>query len=292
VVNQLVTDYLEEPELNQLQEYAIDSMEQDATMSTVLTKALAAARLTTARRNIQSKYLKDLKSCPEVNRLPDPEDPKVKTNKQAGTKPLTVLEVPLLPSEVTGQKAILDFSHYLIGKDLSSTSAKSVGVEAEQSKKRRAAEAEATVQADKSTVTDSSKKKKVSKDMEVEIDSQGDMKKKAGGAIDAIMDDPELSAMVNESPKLKKIADEVKANPMAGLKYMSDPEVAPFLKKAMDKLMPGMSDMFGGMGGGSGGKQRKGKGKKEDPMAGLDAMMNGMGGMKDLLKGMPDLPEL
>merc|ERR1711957_195451 len=151
--------------------------------------------------------------------------------------------------------------------------------------------AEASAQADKvkemeSTVTDLKKIKKGSKD------GQGDLKKQAGGAIDKIMEDPELAKMVNQSPKLKKIAEEVKANPMAGLKYMQDPEVAPFLKKAMDKLMPGMSDMFGGMGGSSGSKQRKGKGDK-DPMADLGALLGGLGGaggggLGDLLKGMGD----
>merc|ERR1712217_344252 len=106
-------------------------------------KALAASRLTTARRNIQSKYLKELRNSPEVKRLPDPEEPTIRTNRRASTEPLTVLEVPLLPSEVTGQNAILEFSHYLIGKEIVKKSSKSVGVEGDRSKKARADEAKA-----------------------------------------------------------------------------------------------------------------------------------------------------
>merc|ERR1719247_2486153 len=97
--------------------------------------------------------------------------------------------------------------------------------------------------------------------------------------IDEVMKDPELAAMVNKSPKLKAIAEEVRQNPMAGLKYMGDPEVAPFLQKAMGKLSGGMGDMLGGAGGG----KRKGKGKKgasADPMAGLGALLGGLGGGK------------
>lgn len=73
----------------------------------------------------------------------------------------------------------------------------------------------------------------------------GDLKEKADGMIDDIMQDPELAKMIEASPKLKGIAAEVKENPMAGLQYMQDPEVAPFLLKAMNKLMPGMADIMG-----------------------------------------------
>merc|ERR1711998_694289 len=89
--------------------------------------------------------------------------------------------------------------------------------------------------------------------------------------------------MIEESPKLKDVVKEVKDNPMAGLKYMSDPEVAPFIKKAMGKIMPGMEGLLGGMGGPGG--QRKGKGEKKsgEPFAGLKDLQKSLGGLQGAL---------
>jgi hypothetical protein len=278
VVNQLVTTYLEEPELASLAKLAGS---RDGDEGDILYKALAASRLTSARRNIQSKYLKELQNCPEVKRLPDPQDPK-RTNRQAGSDALTVLEVPLLPSEVTGPKAILGFSHYLIGKELESKTAKSLGVEGSRSKKARAEEAEVESTA---VGVESSKtpKKKTAK-------SDGpDLKKAADGILAEVMKDPELAKMIEESPKLKEVVKEVKDNPMAGLKYMSDPEVQPFLQKAMGKIMPGMGGMdglLGGMGGAGGNRKGKGEKKSAEPFAGLKDLQASLGGLKGALGDM------
>lgn len=68
-----------------------------------------------------------------------------------------------------------------------------------------------------------------------------DMKQQTDDAIAEILKDPELAKKIAASPKLQKIMEKVKHNPMAGLMHMSDPEVAPFLQKAMAKLMPGAS---------------------------------------------------
>jgi len=223
VVNQLVTDYLEEPELKQLEDLAERRTGEEAA---VLTKALAASRLTSARRNIQSKYLKDLKRCPEVNRAPDPEAPEARTNRRASSEPLTVLEVPLLPSEVTGPKAILGFSHYLIGQELESKTAKLLGVEGQRSKQARAAEAEAAREEESKT-----KSGKASSGEKKRKKKQPDMKAAADGMLAEVMKDPELAKMIEDSPKLKNIVKEVKENPMSGLQYMSDPEVAPFFRR-------------------------------------------------------------
>jgi len=281
VVNQLVTDYLEPSELKELEDLA--QLEWGGNEGAILEKALASSRLTSARRNIQSKYLKELKKCPEVNRLPDPEAPELRTNRRAGSDPLLVLEVPLLPSEVTGPKAILEFSHLLIGKELESKTAKAVGVEGERSKKARAAEAEsatAEAEAEKEAKAAAASDAKTGKGK-----PQPDLKEKADGILAEIMKDPELAKMIEDSPKLKKVVKEVKANPMAGLQYMSDPEVAPFLKKAMKKLMPGMEGLLDGMGGAGGGK-RKGKGGQKG-MEGLDManLMNSLGGLGGPRKG-------
>merc|ERR1712241_497918 len=74
----------------------------------------------------------------------------------------------------------------------------------------------------------------------------------AKGALDSVMADPELAKMIKDSPKLLEVLEEVKNNPMAALKYMTDPEVGPFLQKAKSKLMPAMG----------GGKQKRRKAKK------------------------------
>jgi len=267
VVNQLVTDYMEDSELAQLEDMA----NKDKGEGGILHKALAAARLTTARRNIQSKYLKDLRKAPEVQRLPDPEDSK-KTNTRASKEPLVVLEVPLLPSEVTGPKAILEFSHYLIGKELKSTTSKSVGVEGERSKKARADEHDEEAKAANAPKVQKTKKK------------GPDMKAMADGALALVMADPELAKMIEDSPKLQGIVEEIKDNPMAAMQYMGDPEVGPFVQKAMAKLM----------GGGPGGKKkRKGKGAAGggDPMAALAGLMGGMGGAGGA-GGQPDLAKM
>jgi len=243
IVNQLVTDFLEDSELDALEEF-VQSTDRNKPM---LQKALAATKLTSARRKIQSKYLRDLKSCPEVNRVPDSEEPQ-RTNRKAGSDPLGVLEVPLLPREVTGPAEILRFSHLLVGKDISDSSEKSVGIESERSKQARKAELEAAAQAE----ADSKKKKP-----EVDGQKQGADKKtrkggpdiagKAKGFIDGLMKDPELKQMIDANPKLADIVTEVKSNPMAAMKYMSDPEVSPFVEKAMKKMLGsgGFQQAFG-----------------------------------------------
>merc|ERR1712139_271918 len=66
-----------------------------------------------------------------------------------------------------------------------------------------------------------------------------DIAGKAKGMIDQLMEDPELAKMLERNPKLADIVEEVKANPMAGMKYMADPEVSPFIQKAMGKIMGG-----------------------------------------------------
>merc|ERR1712232_354902 len=142
----------------------------------------------------------------------DPEDPK-RSNKQAGNNTLMVLEVPLLPSEVTGPKAILDFSHYLIGKDLESKTAKSVGVEGDRSKKARAAEADGSAE---ESPQEPAGKKQRKKNNRSHADMP-DIKAQADGILADVMKDPELAKMIEDSPKLKEVVKEVKANPMAGL---------------------------------------------------------------------------
>mmetsp|Transcript_122974 Transcript_122974/g.244690 ORF Transcript_122974/g.244690 Transcript_122974/m.244690 type:complete len:577 (+) Transcript_122974:54-1784(+) len=243
VVNQLVTDFLEDPELTELEGYVSSRAAEHDTA--ILQKALAAARLTTARRNIQRKYLHALKDCPEVNRQPDPEDPAGRTNRRAGNRSLTVLEVPLLPSEVTGPRAILGFSHHIVGRAISEQASKFVAVEGERSRKARLAEkaqkeeevrVASKLAQGKQTPGTSSGKAAAGKTA-----GKGDLNAMAQGLIAELMKDPELMQMINENPKLVSILEEVKSNPMAALKYMADPDsnVQKFLSKAMGKITGG-----------------------------------------------------
>jgi len=258
---------LETSELAALEEYA---EKQEGESRDLLEKALAASRLTTSRRNIQSKYLKDLKQSPEVLRTTDPED-KSKTNILASKEPLVVLEVPLLPSEVTGATAILEFSHYLIGKEIKSKTSKSVGVEGERSKKARADEKDKAAADERAAFAARTVPKK-------KPSGGNEMAKMAEDAMKAVMADPELKGMIDESPKLQKIVGEVKKNPMAAMQYMNDPDpnVQVFVQKAMAKLNPPAK-----------GRKGKGAGGGADQMAAMAAMMGGMnkggaGGMQGL----------
>merc|ERR1712087_629970 len=90
------------------------------------------------------------------------------------------------------------------------------------------------------------------------------------------MADPELAQMIKESPKLTEVVEEVKDNPMSGLKYMSDPDVAPFMKKAMAKIRPGGLPGPGDSKGGKGAGRGKGAGGSPD-LGGLADMMKGFG---------------
>lgn len=251
VVNQLVTDALEEHELAELEEIA--KGKEDGREGEILSKALAAARLTSARRGIQSKYLKDLRASPEVTR--------------GG---LTVLEVPLLPTEVTGPERILNFSHYLVGEKVVEESCKAVGVEGESSKSKRAAQ-EAAEEAGAKTQKSAPTKKKPKKPMP-------DMKDMAKSVESKIMADPELAKMVNDSPKIQKVMKEVMDNPMSVMQYMSDPDLAPFVQKAMGKIM-------GGGGGGGSRKRRRRKSNKDAP-PNMEDLLGGLGDLGDLMGGL------
>eukprot|EP00928_Gymnodinium_smaydae_P090797 TRINITY_DN74526_c0_g1_i1.p1 TRINITY_DN74526_c0_g1~~TRINITY_DN74526_c0_g1_i1.p1 ORF type:complete len:603 (+),score=171.61 TRINITY_DN74526_c0_g1_i1:39-1811(+) len=265
VVNQLVTDYLEEDEMQELEDV------YSKTKAPVLEKAIAAARLTTARRNIQSKYLKDLKECPEVNRKTDP---------------LTVLEVPLLPSEVTGSKAIMSFSNLLVGKDLAGKSQASIGVESERSKKARADAKEKPKQAAKEPKGGAKKSaaEDAMKNMMKGLGGQGggldDLMKGLGGGKGGGLDDivskiktfaaeitgdPEIKALLKEKPALKSVLKKVQDNPMSAMQYMGskDKDIQKLISVVMGKAkqhpeMAALANMAGSLGNlGGSGKRRK-----------------------------------
>lgn len=97
VVNQLVNSSLESTEFADLDAILARCNPTEEEKEGILTRVRASIQLTNARRNIQQKYLRELRESPEVQ--------------AAGLK---VVEVPLLPSEVTGPPAILNFSQRLV----------------------------------------------------------------------------------------------------------------------------------------------------------------------------------
>lgn len=96
IVNQLVVDDAlsgdELEELESLAEIGSLSLKQE-----LLSKTVHACRLTTARKAIQEKYLKQLQSFPETQDILD-----------------GICQVPLLAEEVTGNDALLRFAKYMV----------------------------------------------------------------------------------------------------------------------------------------------------------------------------------
>jgi arsenite-transporting ATPase len=100
IVNQLITQTLSESELGQLRSLV--------TSSPLLAKVEGVSALTNARNSIQQKYLQQLKLSQEANGL-------------------GIIEVPLLPSEITGPPKLLEFSLHLIPPGYRSDSEKLQG---------------------------------------------------------------------------------------------------------------------------------------------------------------------
>jgi len=94
IVNQLVTQTLQTSEFAAL-DALLSRCQPSPEEERLLTRARASIQLTNARRNIQQKYIKDLADAPEA-------------------KGLKLVEVPLLPTEITGTAALLSFSQRLV----------------------------------------------------------------------------------------------------------------------------------------------------------------------------------
>lgn len=52
----------------------------------------------------------------------------------------------------------------------------------------------------------------------------------------ALLEDPEIKALVDGNPRFKEAVEDCLANPASFLKYISDPELAPLISMAMSKL--------------------------------------------------------
>mmetsp|Transcript_53785 Transcript_53785/g.64895 ORF Transcript_53785/g.64895 Transcript_53785/m.64895 type:complete len:565 (-) Transcript_53785:472-2166(-) len=51
-----------------------------------------------------------------------------------------------------------------------------------------------------------------------------------------VLEDPEIKEMVAQNPRVKDAIEDCMQNPMNFMKYISDPELSPFLSKAMSKM--------------------------------------------------------
>lgn len=96
IVNQLVVESaLSKNELEELEAMAeVGSLQLNQRL---LSKTVHACRLTTARKGIQEKYLKQLKEFPETQEILD-----------------GICEVPLLAEEVTGNDALRKFGEFMV----------------------------------------------------------------------------------------------------------------------------------------------------------------------------------
>lgn len=92
VVNQLVNEVMSEEDISSIKNSLPKGKEY------LWEKVKAVSLLSNARNAIQSKYLKVLKSSQEAQNLP-------------------IVEVPLLPSEITGPEKLLEFSQFLVPKN-------------------------------------------------------------------------------------------------------------------------------------------------------------------------------
>jgi len=153
-----------------------------------------------ARASIQTKYLGELRASPEAEGL-------------------TIVELPLLASEVTGAPALLDFSQRMVA-DGYRGKAPSALVDWKPTPMDFSAPPEA-----------------------MELDAApAEAAPKAPQTIPEMMaemaQDPVIAKLL-ENPRIAAAYEEVKANPMACMNYMADPEFKPIVDKVMAKMFGG-----------------------------------------------------
>jgi arsenite-transporting ATPase len=272
IVNQLVTkSALSEAELAQLEGLAeIGGLDMNQEL---LQKTVHACRLTTSRKQIQSKYIDDLLSSQEAQGLDG------------------IAQVPLLAEEVTGTEALEKFAQLLLdsrdkfvsdGSELTASVAKplyddqleaSGNAKAEFSKEDMNNEWKPS-RGDIVTIQNLSKSvqynglegsivselNKETNRYGVEIQYQGqrkvlalqrknlvfvaDKKRKreteqtfpASQKMQALLQDPEIQEMIASNPKFEAAVQDCLENPMNAMNYLMDPEMSPLVSKAVAKL--------------------------------------------------------
>jgi arsenite-transporting ATPase len=153
-----------------------------------------------ARASIQTKYLGELRASPEAEGI-------------------TVVELPLLASEVTGAPALLDFSQRMVA-DGYRGKAPSALVDWKPTPMDFSAPP-AAMELDAAPAEEAPKAPQTIPEMMAEMAQQPDM------------------ARLLENPRIAAAYEEVKANPMACMNYMADPEFKPIVDKVMAKLFGG-----------------------------------------------------
>lgn len=279
IVNQLVVhDALSRDDLAELERLAeLGNLQLN---STLLQKTIHACRLTTARKEIQKKYLDMLKSLPETQNMLN-----------------NICEIPILPEEVTGKDSIHRFSQRLVNNpstlavfqrknptmvddalssviednripsigdkvlvmnleksnqynglegvivsELDPTTERfGVSILFEGKKKTLALQLKNITLIEKQTISDDmNKKHKANENDEVDLSSKHDESQPYASNVMSkalsVLDDAEIKAMIEKNPKVRDAVSDVLQNPMNFMKYFADPEMGPFISKAMSKL--------------------------------------------------------
>lgn len=274
VVNQLVVeDSLSRGELSELESLAeVGNFDMSPEL---LKKTIHACRLTSARKNIQQKYLEVLKGYEETQKVIE-----------------GISEVPLLAEEVTGADAIHRFAKLLVnesgdddsftrstahvpvvgdtvriaglekntylngidGTILSDIDANTgrcgVSIEFEEKtltlallpknmsivRTQAARDSIETTSSINDTNRAQGQKTQPPNDTSNKEDSKPLISEAIINKAKSILEDPEIKAMIAEEPRVKAAIQDCLANPMNFVKYISDPELSPFLMKAMSKL--------------------------------------------------------
>mmetsp|Transcript_34134 Transcript_34134/g.72729 ORF Transcript_34134/g.72729 Transcript_34134/m.72729 type:complete len:560 (-) Transcript_34134:132-1811(-) len=282
IVNQLVVDSaLDKEELTELEGLA--EVGNLMLNQELLSKTVHACQLTTARKCIQEKYLRQLKSFPETQDLDG------------------ICEVPLLAEEVTGNDALRRFADYmthnppseaesalksvnsgprrLYDDQLEKKSSNDMGSEEKKTEEgvsslwvptkgdavkikdlAKAAQYNGLEGVIVSTLDPETNRCGVrieynekSKTLALQLKNMDLLHKakkaKSSGATAgspsneqpmskamALMNDPEIKALIESNPKFKDAVEDCISNPMNFMKYISDPEMSPLISKAMAKL--------------------------------------------------------
>jgi arsenite-transporting ATPase len=275
IVNQLVVqDSLSQPELTELESLAeVGNLDMSPEL---LKKTIHACRLTSARKNIQQKYLGVLKGYEETQEIIE-----------------GICEVPLLAEEVTGSDAIRRFAKLLVNESANDDSfAKStahvpvvgdivriaglekntylngidgtivsdidvntgrcgVTIDFEQKvqtlallpknmsivRTKAAAEQDVNDTSNHDIVQVDEKEQEPQVNDPVNTESNKPLiSEQMINKAKAVLEDPEIKAMIAQEPRVKAAIEDCLDNPLNFVKYISDPELSPFLMKAMSKL--------------------------------------------------------
>jgi len=272
IVNQLVVkDALSREELNQLESMAeVGNLQMNQIL---LKKTIHACRLTTARKDIQHKYLAALKSCEETREILE-----------------GICEVPLLAEEVTGIEALSRFSKLLVTNSFVTSNEEENGgtsivenspslgdvvriMGLEKSPNLNGLEGKIISDVDMNTgrygvsivyqgktksvalqpknisivraveFPEPSKKQprlsEAKSDTLASDESGNDSNPISQNTMNkamTVLEDPEVKEMIEQNPRVKAAVEDVIANPANFMKYLSDPELSPFIMKAVSKL--------------------------------------------------------